>query len=274
MKKGICKLCLQLKDLVDGHLISAGIIKDLREPQLSNPNPLTLTKKIAVQTSKPISDYMMCRECDDSLAQRGETWTIPNLATMNSFPIRGALDHAKPLTKIGRLAAYAGRDVPGLDMESLGLFGLAMFWKCASHPWRDATNNRIDIDLGPYREPLRRFLNRETAFPGNISMLISIPTGEVMIGAYTPRRGQERKFHNFVFYVPGVEFTLCTGKEIPRELRVCCSYNSPNKLIYLSDAAAENTSSSFDLLRQSARPSKGVQRMLEEIAVLKRSGKI
>jgi hypothetical protein len=270
--RGKCKLCLEEKDLVDGHLISAGIVRQLRAPMLSNPNPLTLTKKIAVQTSVPISDYVMCQECDNRLGQYGETWTIPNLATMESFPIGEALHNATPLITIGRLAAYAGRDISGIDMESLGFFGLSVFWKCASHPWRDATNGRIDIDLGPYQEPLRQYLHGDASFPTDIALLIAVPTDEVMIGAYTPRRGHERTFHNFVCYVPGVEFTLCVGKGIPKEVRTCCSYSSPNKLIYLSAAAAENTKDSFGLLRQSARPSKGVKRMLEEIMALKAMG--
>lgn len=269
MLRGICKLCLYEKDLVDGHLISAAILRQLRAPALSNPNALTLTRKIAVQTSLPISDYVMCQECDNRLGQCGETWTIPNLATMESFPIGEALHKAKPLMTIGRIAMYAGRDVPGVNMESLGFFGLSMFWKCASHPWRDVTNGRIDIDLGPYREPLRRYLHGDASFPKDVAMLIAIPTDEVMIGAYSPRRGQERAFHNFVCYVPGVEFQLCVGKEIPKEVRACCSYTSPSKFIYISAAAAENTNESFGLLGQSARLSKGVKRMLEEIMALK-----
>jgi len=267
--RGICKLCLDEKDLVDGHLISAAIVRQLRAPTLSNPNPLTLTRKIAVQTSAPISGYVMCQECDNRLGQYGETRTIPNLATMESFPIGEALHNAKPLMTVGRVAAYAGRDISGIDMASLGFFGLSIFWKCASHPWRDLTKGRIDIDLGPYREPLRRYLHGDASFPKDVALLIAVPTDEVMIGAYSPRRGHERTFHNFVCYVPGVEFTLCVGKGIPKEVRACCSYTSPNKLIYLSAAAAENTNDSFGLLSQSARPSKGVKRMLEEIMALK-----
>lgn len=270
--RGQCKLCLENKDLVDGHLISAGIVKQLRAPLLSNPNPLTLTKKIAVQTSVPISDYVMCQECDGRLGQYGETWTIPNLATMESFPIGEALQKAKPLMTIGRLAVFEGKSIHEIDMESLSFFGLSMFWKCSAHPWRDATNGRIDIELGPYREQLRQFLHGDAPFPRNIALLVAVPTHEIMIGAYTPRRGHERSFHNFVCYVPGIEFTLCVGKTIPPEVRVCCSYTSQHKFIYLSAAAAENTKDSFNLLRQSARPSRGVKRMLDEIMALKSRG--
>ncbi len=121
----------------------------------------------------------MCQECDNRLGRYGETWTIPNLATMESFPIGEALYKATPLMTIGRVAAYAGRDISGIDMESLGFFGLSMFWKCASHPWRDATSGSIDIGLGPYRELLRQYLHGDASFPRDIALLVAVPADEV-----------------------------------------------------------------------------------------------
>lgn len=271
---GTCRLCLNEKDLVDGHLISAGILRQLRAPALTNPNPLTVTNRIAVQTSEPISDYVMCRECDNLLGARGENWTIPNLATMTEFPIRNLLQNATPLMTYGRLVAYEGNNVPGLDMESLCLFGLSFFWKCASFPWRDKTNGRIDIDLGPYRELLRDFLLGKSAFPNHMALHIAVPDNEVLLGAYTPILGTERDFHNFVCYVPGVEFTLCVGKRVPPAIRSCCAYTSPRRLIFLSGGAADTTRAAFRHLHQSARPARGVKRMLDEIRLLKESGRI
>ena len=74
----------------------------------------------------------MCRECDNRLGERGETRTVPKLATITNFPIKESLDKVNPVATIGRVAAYAGANISDLDINSLAWFGLGMFWKCAA----------------------------------------------------------------------------------------------------------------------------------------------
>ena len=50
MKRGRCKLCLQLSDLQNSHLMPAALYKKSRILGASNPNPLKVTRTGAVQT--------------------------------------------------------------------------------------------------------------------------------------------------------------------------------------------------------------------------------
>jgi len=257
------------KDLVDSHLIPRSILKLCREDSLPNPNPLTLTRKVMVRTSRQITTHLLCSACEDKFSKNGETWVGANVARMESFPIGEALLKTTPLISYKRVTAYAGAAVPEIDMEKLVYFGLSIFWRCSAHDWRDATGGRIQIELGPYEEPIRRFLLGEAPLPKTIALLIALPTGSVLIGTYTPRRGHEKDFHNFVFYVPGIEFTLSAGRKIPVEVRALCAHTSPQKIILFSGATTSNTAASFDLLRDVARPSLGVKKFINELAEMR-----
>ena len=61
MERGICKLCLKEKDLLDCHLISSAVSKLLRARENTNPNPLRVTPDWIGQTSEQVSAYEFCR---------------------------------------------------------------------------------------------------------------------------------------------------------------------------------------------------------------------
>ena len=69
-----CKLCLKsVVKLEDSHFLSAGIYRRLRDLTAKNPNPMLLTPKGAVQTSKQITTPLLCSECEQRFSKHGET---------------------------------------------------------------------------------------------------------------------------------------------------------------------------------------------------------
>ncbi len=109
---------------------------------------------------------------------------------------------------------------------------LSVFWRAAAHTWRNMSGPMEGIDLGPFEEPIRRFL-LGGPFPSNPVVLVSVwPTRDVLPAAYTPRRGRAPGWHVFNFLIPGLEFRLLTGRQIPRELRGMCSFASAEKFIF------------------------------------------
>src|SRR5262245_16029859 len=213
------------KDLRDSHLIPAGIIRQLREPSLGNRHPIVVTDKVVVQSPRPIKDYVLCRDCEDLFSKKGETWVIGHMARESKFLIYDALKKSKPIAADDEIAVYAGSQIPEIDVDKLVYFALSVFWRSAVHRWQGFSWPIPRIELGPYEEPIRDFLLGNGPFPAHMVMLVAVwPTRDAYQGAYTPRRGRETRFHTFTFYIPGIEFSLCVGKGVPKEARKMCAY--------------------------------------------------
>jgi hypothetical protein len=118
------------------------------------------------------------------------------------------------------------------------------------------------IDLGPFEEPIRRFL-LGGEFPANVVVLVSVwPTKDVLPAAYTPRRGRAPDCHCFNFVIPGLEFKLLTGKLIPADLRSMCSHTSAEKFIFSAMSVVSDTLQAFRQLMLTSRPTKGLQKFV------------
>jgi hypothetical protein len=233
MPVGKCRLCLEKKDLRNSHFISASILKTLRADDLPNPNPIVLTHEMAFSTSRPITGYVLCSECEDRFNKSGEAWTLANMVRDDSFPLWDTLRQTEPLIDFdkGQRALYSGADAFGVKMEKLIYFGLSIFWRSAAYKWK-GPSKLPQVDLGPYLEPLRKFLHGEAGFPKNMTIVINVwPTEPLLRIAYYPFRTKTRGYRVFQFYLPCIQFFLCVGQLIPSDLRGLCSYASPQHFI-------------------------------------------
>ena len=267
MPRGTCKLCREEKDLQDSYLIPAGIVKQLRESSLDNPHPIVVTGKVVVQTPRPIKDYVLCHDCEDLFSRRGETWVIGHMARENRFLIFDALKKSKPIAVDNEIAVYAGSQIPEIDVDKLVYFALSVFWRSAVHRWQGFSVPIPRIELGPYKEPIREFLLGKGSFPANMVVLVAVwPTRDAYQGTYTPRRGRETRFHTFTFYIPGIEFSLCVGKGLPKEAKKMCACPSPHRFIFSANATIRNTVNSLHRLLETSRHAKGLDKTLQQIA--------
>src|SRR5258708_19938772 len=87
----LCKMCLNLKELQDSHLLSAAVYKKIRSvypsnPDNLNPDPIAVTCGKARQTSKQTTDYLLCSDCEGILDRTGEKHVLPLLADGGGFP--------------------------------------------------------------------------------------------------------------------------------------------------------------------------------------------
>ena len=266
MAREICKLCREEKQLQDSHLIPAAVIRQLREPSLDNPNPILVTHKVAVQSPRPIKDYVLCRDCEDLFSRKGETWVIGHMAREDKFLIFDTLKKSKPLAADEEFAVYAGSQIPGIEVDRLVYFALSVFWRSAVHEWRGFSGTIPKIELGPYQEPIREFLLGSQPFPENTAVLVAVwPTRDAYQGAYTPRRGKETRFHTHTFYIPGIEFSLCTGKALPEKAKKMSACPSPHGLIFSAQATVRNTQNSLHELLRMGRHAKGLEKTLLQI---------
>ena len=92
------------------------------------------------------------------------------------------------------------------------------------------------IDLGRHVEPIRKYLLGDESWPADAVLMVGIlPKPVKHIALYQPYQGSSEAKNNFLFYVPGVEFTLLLGQEITREQRTACFLANPNNPVIVVD---------------------------------------
>ena len=237
MEHGLCKLCLEEKMLCDSHLAPAGLYKYCRAKELG---PVKMTaEEIAVSTDE-VSTYLLCEECEGRLNRDGENWLLPKLATMDQkFPFYEILQEVPPDTMEGGAAAYACSRNPKIGFRKLTNFAIGMFWKASVHSWRNNKSAPM-IQLGKYREDFRRFLIGKGKFPPHAMLVVGAsPPESAVIGFMMPYFRGVSTHHQFFFYVPGIIFVLCVGKQISDYERQLCFYSNPLHPIILADLSQD-----------------------------------
>ncbi len=256
---GTCRLCKKEGELQDSHFFPASIYKACRDAE-NNKNPIAIADGAAAQTSAQMTEHLLCAGCERRFNENGERWTHLNIARIDGFPLQGVIAKATPILAGDEMAAYAAADIPEIDVEKLVYFALSIFWRAAIHRWKtsDATDKFTKrIWLGPYEEPIRKFLLGEAAFPPNTVVLVSIwpyTKPPAPIAFHTPVSANKGSFHSHSFYIPGLDFKLALGKLMPEKLKRICSYRSPEKMIFASTRAAVQTMETYVKLVADSKP--------------------
>src|SRR5579862_3477078 len=208
MRNGKCKLCLHEKPLCKSHLIPRAVYLLCRAQKATNPNPMMVTHKLAMQTSRQFQDYLLCFECEQLLRARGEDWVIPQLAkSADIFPLGQALRASPHLFDEPDVTAYALAGHPTIRPADLVHFAMGIFWKAAVHAWLPARKKSF-VSLGEYEDKVREFLLGKAGFPANMALSLAVLPMPVVLIAFqfpfeTLARPEDRTFH---LYVSGVNF--------------------------------------------------------------------
>jgi len=260
MHKGMCRLCLKPADLQESHFLPRAVYTQLRTDALKNSNPVLMTEHDSTISQKQIKEYLLCSDCEQRFSKLGESWVLANMARIANFPLQDMLFSTKPLgvSPDRTFTCYSAAAISGIDMDALVYFALSIFWRSAAHQWRNIEGAMDGIKLGPYEELIRDFL-LGGPFPDNIVVQVAVwPEKKVIPVAYTPRRGKAPGYHVFNFMIPGIEFRLLTGKQIPDEVFSSCSYSSPQKLIYMTAQTVSETMETFGKIMAHSKPSKSL----------------
>jgi hypothetical protein len=185
------------------------------------------TKSIRVfQSSRQITGHVLCRSCEQTLNVNGEDWVLPNLSTLQGFPLFEKLTKVSPEMTDEDLAVFACAKVPDIRTDFLVHFAMGVFWKAAVHDWQTGAGV-LRLEFGPYAERLREFLLGGN-FPLHAYLMINVvPPSYPTISAYLPYRSRALNFAFHSFYVPGVEFMLTLSRTAPDFLRALCVVSNP-----------------------------------------------
>jgi len=236
---GTCKLCRRDDlELRDSHFIPAAILRALREDRLPNPNPVIVTSSLALTSSRPITDHILCEACEGAFSRGGEEWVANNIAQRDTFPLYDVLRPAQPLSEDDELVLYEGRAIDGLRRDQLGYFGLSIFWRSAAHRWPMTLRKSRppQIELGPFEEAIRSFLVGATEFPQDVALIVTLRPFDTqnLLATLPALARREGDYRLFKFLVPGIDYTLAIGHSLPDIVRQQCIVSSPLGLIAVS----------------------------------------
>jgi hypothetical protein len=234
---GQCRLCLEMKDLVESHFLSAGLWKGARTPGLKNPNPVAITKKITRTTSTQIKKHLLCGECEERFNKGGECealrWIAPGASR---FPIADRLNVAYPHESNRTFKKYSGSAV-GICTETLAYFALSILWRGAVRSWHlpDGSGMTSRIDLGANEEEIRKYLSG-SPFPKDVVVVLTVCTDGVSRQVLTtPTQVSGSPYNKYYLLTQGLRFDILVDSRLTPDIRQLCCASSYNKWIFVAN---------------------------------------
>jgi hypothetical protein len=256
--QGFCKLCLKFKELQESHLIPAFAYRIIRNSQGSEP--VMLTAKRAGISSRQVTAHELCWDCEQLLRNNGEDWMSQQVFQGEEFSLLDRLKVAMPDWEKPEHAAYSG-DACGIDTAKLVYFGASVLWRASLRRWTIGATETTTVDLGPYQEPLRKYVLGEASFPDGVAIVTVCTDFESQGCFFPPCSIREGALSGYALLVLGVYFRFFFGPEVPNEFRRFCCVHS--KRIIVADHSKQSQHS-YGHLFQTAKES----RKLKELAAI------
>jgi hypothetical protein len=111
--------------------------KSLRAASSQNGNPILISERATISTSKQAQEYLLCEDCEQRFRKNGEDWTLANcFRGPGEFKISQSLLATTALYADADMQLYKANDVANLDLKSIVYFGMSVFWRAAVRSWR------------------------------------------------------------------------------------------------------------------------------------------
>src|SRR5207244_3524707 len=173
-KRGICKLCLEAKNLRESHYIPSALY------------PRALKLEYATRMRSGVVDEhmkapLLCSDCEKRFDQNGESEVLRHIApkSVKRFPLHEKLRLALPReVEDDSVSRFAGYDI-GLDMDRFAYFTLSVVWRGAVHQWVLPDGNAAPpIVLGAFEEPIRMYLFGQKPLPPDTAIIVIVCSDE------------------------------------------------------------------------------------------------
>lgn len=253
MKTGICKLHLKPAELKLSHFLPAGAYRLLVPDGGDVRQPILITKKVEILTSRQMCDYVLCADCEGRFDQGGEDYAVGQMNGSRGFPLLERLRVSPPVDFTLQEGVYAGKQL-GIDTPKLTYFALSVAWRSSVHSWPSIRGHVPDsVDLGTFQEPIRQFLLGEAPFPRELTVLTTACTDEYSQHAmYAPTKMVGSPTLGVSYLACGIHFMILMGPTYPPGIKDLCSYKSTRGYVFSRDASAK-TVHAYSQLHSTAR---------------------
>jgi hypothetical protein len=232
-----CGLCKKIKSLRNSHLLPAAVYKLSRTPTIKkDPNPVLVTNKKALTSSKQVSTPFLCEDCEQRFSKYGETYVLAQCARPNSqFNLRELIKTASPLIDIPEGKVYNVQPLLGSNVGRYLYFAASVFWRASAHSWKIGNEivGQISLDK-QFQDQLRLYLLGETNFPQNARIFVHVsseaqPDMITVFPCSTKVNGVSR----YKFYILGLLFILFIDNDLSQILDEVALNGSHHQCMWL-----------------------------------------
>ena len=223
---GTCALCHAENVQLDrSHILSRFGYRRLRNSIAANPNPLQISPGQAIQTSRQITEYLLCHPCEQLLANGCENYGA-QVAYQQTGDCRvyDLLDYTSMVTPANittpgpmHVAACAA-----LNTQYLIEFAVSIFWRAAvsQHPMTD------EFTLAPHvLEQLRLYLLNHGGELAGIPVVLQVIDQPRNLTSHrfdqlimVPATNEELGYRMHGFLFNGLYFTMWEGDSVPSQI--------------------------------------------------------
>lgn len=219
----VCGLCQSEAELKRSHLLPAGLFKAVAQGQAPHDNApvlMDIKRGTAVQSNDQARKSFLCDDCEQRFSRQGEAHVISQGHRKDGeFQLRDTLQKAPPGHVSSGRAIYYGDSLPAtIDAAAFQYFVLSVLWRASATDWPAYTGVKPH-SLGPYEEPIRRYLLGEGPIPDtvSVSVYVNFETEPTVFLAYptvakTKLLGQRLTQHNL--HIPGIRFIVLVGRNV------------------------------------------------------------
>ncbi len=248
---GKCELCRNVRPLQESHFLPKSLYKLMRDPGDDNPNPVLMSRAISMKSSYQMAQPLLCSECEDRFSKNGESYVIPKLKGLVTFPFLDRLKLADfPIHHSRELTAFSCPSV-GFDGNKIAYFGLSILWRASVRKWRmfDGGSTSVTIDA-IHMESMRRYLLGEIGLPGNFSVCATVATD---LGSqeqcFSPTMVAENRHMTYSLTTRGLSFRFIL--DASPEMKVICCASSEKQLIFVRDCSDNSLHANSVLMKTS-----------------------
>jgi len=262
--KGTCKLCLMPgADLRDSHFTPKSLYGLFRD---GTNDPVRFVEKSLFPSSKQVTDYVFCGDCEQLLNREGENWFCPLLPTVGGpFPLRERLMKAPMLYRDENMAIFPAAGNPEVDTAKLMHFALGMFLKAAVHSWKkDSTEPYMKMEPEDV-EAIRLYLLGNGDLPKRMVICITVDSlaTPLQMSVQPYRMEDTQGLKRYVFYLPGVFFQLFIGDGAAEKNSACFGAH-PARPILMENVSVPVRNTSREEFK-GAKKTKKLEQTLKEL---------
>lgn len=228
MTNGNCALCQKTDvKLQDSHIIPKSFYRRLRNPEAENPNPLHIKQRYMLQTSKQITQHLLCKKCEQMFANGCEAYVAKHVAYQANGDclLYKSLGYAATVKNVAQPSQQHVFDCSSLQVQHVIDFAISIFWRSAVATVPGTTAFKLPA---PITELLRSYLLNHGGELYQIPVTLTVldqPRGltkNAFHRVFTiPGTSQNIGYRLHGFLLCGLYFTMSEGAAIPRAYYDC-----------------------------------------------------